>query len=846
MKRNRKRQRELVFPETEINTTSESDLNSETETQFSKNEEKETTKIDTTSNSDSETKLKKNHNKKAKVRNQKQVLIDPSKIKYKPVVLSDNDYETLKRNIIDDPVRGYFYYEYLGESIGTILKLMVKKTVLKLKSNRVKLLNYVTWEQFIDKYRLIPYDKERLRKLTKSLDVIQLSSNVCIYTRMLLELLNSIYYGFINGSDEMYSQLSNHLVSFLPKITECYTKSLNKQYYNLLCKTFNDFFNFQSGFGNTFKNFIKRDSLYIVVDDDESLTNEKTSNSIRWTADEKDIFYEALARYTINNIDQIAKLLPNKSKIDIMNLYNALKNGLHKCKANKKLRKKLIKLEDIPIAYEMSEEYVERETEMAHAIEKLDESQFSNLSGEYRGKYVKELESSCRKLFNLRSLEHILQIINLKQMDKQEKVPQVSIVEYALYDIYHLAYEYTYELIFRLFKKKMNELTTAQYFELLNLSKSLKPPPNPQKMVHILNTKTLNTKVDEINYFDSSNSSEEDYDPFEADYYPNFTTNQWGLMMNTNPDGITIYDKNDLWKLGISKEEVDEVAKELAKDYNFSPRSWDQLKRKSYFEKDSQKDNEDYRERMFSDNKNGSFSGNNETDENSLSDLSSISNNMETDESENDQDFETMLTNAQDIDDLQSEDEFQQFLANLGNEEKDNENSNDIDSDENEREAIKNRFQWYSDEFVILDADTELNEKGLNQTPYISGVDLTTKGHEFLQKVCDDEDKELEVNDYKASVKFEHLTLKQLTSKEEDDDLNSELVSNFFSQLRYGGSTLTKESWKPESGGPSSMFSDLDVKKNVTELMKTINMKLQNNRFHKVDNNEEPKHYTEI
>lgn len=840
MKRIRKRQRESVSE----STSSESDLNYDSDTQFNKNQEKQAIEMGKISDSDLDIKLKIKHTKKAKVRKQEEVHINPNEINFKPVVLSDNDYEILKRNIINDPVRGYFYYEYLGDSIGTILKLMVKKTVLKLKPNRVKLLKFVTWEQFVDKYRLIPYDKERLRKLARSLDVLQLSSNVCIYAKMLLELLNSIYYGFVNGPDEMYSQLSNHLVSFLPKVTHCYTKGLNKEYYNLLRKDFNGFFNFQSGFGNTFKNFVKRESLYIVADDDESLNNEKTPYSTRWTPDEKDIFYEALARYTINNIDQIANLLPNKSKIDIMNLYNALKNGLDKCKANKKLRKKLVTLDDIPIAYEMSNEYVERETELACAIEKLDESQFGNLSGEYRGKYVKEIESSCAKLFNLRNLEHLLQIINLRQKDGQEKIPQVSIVEYALYDTYNLVYEYTHELIFRLFKKKMNELTITQYFEMYNLSKSLKSPPNPEKMVHILNPKTLNTKLDNINYFKPySDSSDEDYDPFETDYYPNFTTNQWGLMMNTNPDGITISDKNDLWKLGISKEEVKEVAQELAKEYNYSLSLWNQLKRKSNFEEVSPNDNENYGEISLSDNENESFSD--KTDETSFEDINFNFNDIESDESENDQDFETMLTNAQDVDDLQSEDEFQQFLSDLRNEEKQDGNYNDLNIDENEMESIQNQLNWYDDEFIILDGDTELNEKGMNQTSYISGVDLTTKGHEFLQKVCDDEDKVLEANDYKESAKFEHLTLTQLTSKAEDDDLNSELMSTFLSQLRYGGSRLAMDSWKSETGGPSLMLSTADVESNVIELIKLINVKLQNNIFHKVDNNKGPKCYTE-
>lgn len=113
-------------------------------------------------------------------------------------------------------------------------------------------------------------------------------------------------------------------------------------------------------------------------------------------------------------------------------------------------------------------------------------------------------------------MEKLLHILNGLNGDHTELRTQ-SVVEFALLDMYNLIREYIYELILRLFRRKMNELTIPQHYEWNNFLKSLKTPPDPKRMVRILNLKNINQKVnEEIDYFESNNDDETDE---ENDFY---------------------------------------------------------------------------------------------------------------------------------------------------------------------------------------------------------------------------------------------------------------------------------------------------------------------------------------
>lgn len=756
-------------------------------------------------------------NKKPKLEpKSKEVLIDPSEIAYTPLVLTETGDHELQQAIINDPVRGYFYYEYLGDKLGLVLRYFTKKSGMVLLRNRLKYLTLNTWAQFIKEYRFISHDKEIWRKIGNKIDILSVASNAVTYHRVLVELMNCIYIGYTKGKIPMNWELSDKLLCFISKCSRSYTKNLNIQYYKLLSKEFKEFFGFQSGYGNTLDLFVKRESLYIAGDELDSF--EKT-DALKWTADEKDIFYESLARYGINRVDDIAALLPNKSAADIMSLYKILSNELSKYKSDKKLRKKLVSFDDMPVAYEMSELFIKTEEKLASSIERLDEIQFGSLHGEYRGKYYKEIADKCKDLFNTKQMEKLLVLLNGLNANFGEVRTQ-SIVEFALLDIYNLVREFIHELLLRLFKKKMNELTIPQQYEWKNLVKSLKNPPNPKSMVNILNVKNLNKTVKEdIDYFDE-NDSESDIDS-ENDFYPELTRREYNLMNKVDPNGIEILEDIDIWNIGISKEEVYNVSEELLSEYNCSNQLWMQLKGKLDI---TQKKNK--------------ITGESQSDEmhDALSDYESMDESEQEPEDANvenqkaeyenssseeeDLKYTEMLSNAQDIDDLQSEDELQNLMKNFDS---DNEEDNSVSSDNT---SSQEEFNWYDDEFVILDADTELHDKGIKRNDYVSGLDMTTKGHEYLQKLCDQEERQLEHKDLQDSLKHEHLLLTHFVSKENDDELNNKIYADLFSQLHYGGANISTKSWKPEFGGPPSMFGTLKVRQNVNHLMRNIKTNL--------------------
>lgn len=121
----------------------------------------------------------------------------------------------------------------------------------------------------------------------------------------------------------------------------------------------------------------------------KAIYEEGTPGTI-WTSEEKEKFFNALARYSIHNFDEIRNRLPEKSDIEIMNYYNLLKfelnhlkqkskrvkykisidNSKHKFFRRLRAFRKSIKIDNIPAAYEMSEEFINFEEVQANLINK--------------------------------------------------------------------------------------------------------------------------------------------------------------------------------------------------------------------------------------------------------------------------------------------------------------------------------------------------------------------------------------------------------------------------------------------------------------------------------------------
>lgn len=108
--------------------------------------------------------------------------------------------------------------------------------------------------------------------------------------------------------------------------------------------------------------------------------NSDESPGSYWSSTEKETFFHYLSRYSIHQIDLIKQFLPSKSTTEIQCYYNLLKLELsrrkktgkpkyYSYKVNKvkyriklwKFPKGLLKYDDLPSAYEMSEEFIKLE-----------------------------------------------------------------------------------------------------------------------------------------------------------------------------------------------------------------------------------------------------------------------------------------------------------------------------------------------------------------------------------------------------------------------------------------------------------------------------------------------------
>jgi RNA polymerase I-specific transcription initiation factor RRN5 len=109
-------------------------------------------------------------------------------------------------------------------------------------------------------------------------------------------------------------------------------------------------------------------------------TNSDTNPGSYWSSSEKETFFHYLSRYSIHQIDLIKQFLPSKSTTEIQCYYNVLKLELSRRKKTGKPKyysykinkvkyriklwrfpKGLMKYDDLPSAYEMSEEFIKLE-----------------------------------------------------------------------------------------------------------------------------------------------------------------------------------------------------------------------------------------------------------------------------------------------------------------------------------------------------------------------------------------------------------------------------------------------------------------------------------------------------
>lgn len=170
-----------------------------------------------------------------------------------------------------------------------------------------------------------------------------------------------------------------------------------------------------------------------------------------WSAEEKELFFQAVARNGKRDLDLIAYSIPSKSAVQIERYINALENELHWLRnhVDASVRSQcLLKYEDIPIAMEMSQNWIDWEEKIA---ERLLEG--SNISGAetspYNAQSVKN-KTSNEDLFDTNEMRKISE--RFYHFDRQAPFPSNPLSAGAT------------EFLLQIIKSKLKELIGTSIF----------------------------------------------------------------------------------------------------------------------------------------------------------------------------------------------------------------------------------------------------------------------------------------------------------------------------------------------------------------------------------------------
>lgn len=112
------------------------------------------------------------------------------------------------------------------------------------------------------------------------------------------------------------------------------------------------------------------DSTFVIANPDFNAKHFKESNiedeyrsipTVYWTLNEKELFFSLLSRFSIHRLDAIAENMKTKSKLEILAYYQLLKWKSKKLKVHSTRFLSSVGMNEIPIAYEMSDAYIAAE-----------------------------------------------------------------------------------------------------------------------------------------------------------------------------------------------------------------------------------------------------------------------------------------------------------------------------------------------------------------------------------------------------------------------------------------------------------------------------------------------------
>ncbi|KAL6941455.1 hypothetical protein ACO0RG_002586 [Hanseniaspora osmophila] len=108
-------------------------------------------------------------------------------------------------------------------------------------------------------------------------------------------------------------------------------------------------------------------SVQYSFENDTTIFSTNEEIGIPWSDVEKQVFFHCLSRYSIHLVDEWALQIPSKTKYEIVMYYDILRNNYDSMR-NKAMNRSLIKRADLPIAYEMDQEWCEIEETLAQCV----------------------------------------------------------------------------------------------------------------------------------------------------------------------------------------------------------------------------------------------------------------------------------------------------------------------------------------------------------------------------------------------------------------------------------------------------------------------------------------------
>ncbi|WPK23167.1 hypothetical protein PUMCH_000394 [Australozyma saopauloensis] len=186
-----------------------------------------------------------------------------------------------------------------------------------------------------------------------------------------------------------------------------------------------------------------------LLDDEHSMTEITTQNPVQndfsfdnkdtihlpgtfWTSQEKDTFFNCLARFTIHRSEEFLPHLPSKSQADILAYYNLLANELRHLKnfgyieddvetgrVAVKTYPSSVPYSEVPIAHEVDEEYIEYEEDQSILLGTKDHVAATKRASKRKNffsQYVKDAESRNALLIDEENANGLAKIYRANQI----------------------------------------------------------------------------------------------------------------------------------------------------------------------------------------------------------------------------------------------------------------------------------------------------------------------------------------------------------------------------------------------------------------------------------------------